>query len=224
VDKNFASHRGIAITQVAFKDDSRLVRDHLPSPNADGKPFHPALYHVLLDDAWLVSFQEQSLKSAIDQFLALKGGKEPPADEIVKVNSSLYLAPKAARDARSAIRYYLEWETQRRALQNEAILYPLYCAGLVARDASETDLRARAFQWYGFIPVSPDGAAYAYDAKNDEVLNKRHGTLRNPLVHAGPADDSPVAKLMEQLQTIRADLRFREDGVQTVLTVERKPK
>lgn len=224
VDRNFATHRGIAITQVAFKDDSRLVREHLPKPAADGKPWHPALYHAFVDDAWLVSFQEKSLVAAIDQFLALRDGKPAPPEEVVKVNNSLYLAPKAAHQARAALRYYLEWEMQRRALQNEAILYPLYRAGLVAADAPETDLRAKALKWYGFIPVSPDGAAYVFDVKNDEIANKRHGTVRNPLVHAGPADGSPTALLLEQLQTIRADLRFREDGVQTVLTIERKAK
>src|SRR5207244_514045 len=104
-----------------------------------------------------------------------------------------------------------------------AILHPLYRTGLLAKDASDADLRAKAFRWLGFIPVSPDGAAYRYDAKVNEVVNERHGSLRNPLMHAAPADGSLIAQLLEQLQTLRADFRFREDGVQTVLTMERKP-
>jgi hypothetical protein len=30
--------------------------------------------------------------------------------------------------------------------------------------------------------------------------------------------------LLDQLQTVRADLLFREDGIQTVLSVEKKPR
>jgi len=33
---------------------------------------------------------------------------------------------------------------------------------------------------------------------------------------------APLTRLLEQLRSIRADLRFREDGIHTVLTIERQ--
>jgi hypothetical protein len=35
------------------------------------------------------------------------------------------------------------------------------------------------------------------------------------------ADSSPLNQLLETLRSVRADLRFREDGIHTVLTLER---
>ena len=61
-------------------------------------------------------------------------------------------------------------------------------------------------------------------AKADEVRNARHGSPRRPQTHKELAEDAPLNRLLDQLRTIRADLRFREDGVHTVLTVDRQPK
>ena len=71
------------------------------------------------------------------------------------------------------------------------------------------------------MPVSPDGSPYRYDAKYDEVVNERHGSFRKPTLKATTADASPLNFLFDQLRSVRADLRFREDGIHTVLTVER---
>jgi hypothetical protein len=79
-------------------------------------------------------------------------------------------------------------------------------------------------RYLGFVPVSPDGAAYRYDARHDEVANARHGSYQKPRLHAGLDAGSPLRRFLEQLRTVRADLRFREDGVQTSVTIERKAK
>ncbi len=54
------------------------------------------------------------------------------------------------------------------------------------------------------------------------MVNQRHGSLRRPQLQAAVDADSPLGILLAQIHCVRADLRFREDGVQTVLTIDRK--
>jgi hypothetical protein len=136
----------------------------------------------------------------------------------------LYLSPAAAGQARATIRYYLEWETRRRALANEPLWYALFRAGVVADDSPEKVRHGAALRYLGFVPVSPEGAAYIYDRKMDEVVNRRHGSLRLPREHAGIDAGSPLDRLFDQFRTLRTDLRFREDGMHTVLTLQRRGK
>jgi hypothetical protein len=83
---------------------------------------------------------------------------------------------------------------------------------------------ATAMRFFGFLPVSPDGASDAYEAKTDEVVNRRHGSWRRPHWHAAIEPASPLGRLLDQFRTMRADLRFPEDGVNTTVTIERKGK
>ena len=131
-------------------------------------------------------------------------------------------APNGWEESVEALRYYLEWESQRRALPNCTAWYALDHCGLVAMDAPEKTRQAAALRYLGFVPVSPDGAAYSYDPRTDEVVNHRHGSPRRPQLQPGIADNSPLGRLLEQFRSVRADLRFREDGIHTTLTIERK--
>jgi hypothetical protein len=72
------------------------------------------------------------------------------------------------------------------------------------------------------VPVSPDETRYFLDVRTAEVVNARHGSLRQPRLHRDLDERSQLAALLEQLRTVRADLRFREDGVHTTVTLERK--
>ncbi len=81
-----------------------------------------------------------------------------------------------------------------------------------------------AERYYGFVPVSPDGAAYVYDRRTDEVRNERHGSPSRPKTPKTLAENAPIKQLLEQLRSIRADLRFREDGIHTTVTVDRQSK
>ncbi len=83
-------------------------------------------------------------------------------------------------------------------------------------------VRRKRMRYLGFVPVSPDGAAYVYDPRTDEIRNSRHGSLRQPRLHAALEDSSALGRLLDQFRTLRVDLRFREDGVNTVLTIERR--
>jgi hypothetical protein len=183
----------------------------------------PALYYALIDHGWYLSLSEAPIKDLIDRAVACTEGKTADAKtDAVQVNSSLYVAPQAAVRAKEFARFYLEWETQRRALANTTLFYPLYHTGLVAPDAAPAEARNAAMHYLGFVPVSADGAPYAYAPKTDEVVNERHGSRRQPRLNAGVEATSPLGRLLEQFLTIRADLRFREDGVNTVVTFDRR--
>jgi hypothetical protein len=203
----------------AIKPDYRGVTI-FSCPN-EGKPRY-TLYSALTDDGWYVSLSMASVKDLIDRSVTGKKGMEAAKDKAVQVNSSLHLAPRAARQAQGFLRFYLEWEVHRRALANAPLWYALYRGGLVKPGVREEIARATAENYLGFIPVSPDDAAYAYNIKTDEMVNRRHGTLRRPRLHAGIEPTSPLGRLLDQSQTLRADLTFREDGVQTGVTFERK--
>jgi hypothetical protein len=184
------------------------------------------LYHAVIGDAWYISSREASLKNLIDRSIARREGKEPVAkkEDLVPINGSLYLAPSAAQKAGDALRYYLEWECHRRALPNLPIWYALYRSGLVDERTPEKTRDATAMRLFGFVPVSPDGASYAYEAKTDEVVNRRHGSWRRPQWHAAIEPASPLGRLLDRFRAMRADLRFQEDGVNTTVTIERKGK
>lgn len=182
----------------------------------------PALYYALIDGGFYISLQEQPIKDLIDRSVARREGKEPEKKELVAINSALYLAPGAADQAKDLLRGYLEWESHRRALANEPIWYCLYRCGVVNDDMDAKTRRATAARLLAYVPVSPDEAAYRYERRTDEIVNTRHGSLRKPQFQAGVDPQSPLGQLLEQFRTVRADLRFREDGIHTVLTIERK--
>src|SRR6516162_9899808 len=105
-----------------------------------------------------------------------KAGKGPT----VSVNASLHLSPRSADKSLAALRQYLEWETHKRTLPNDALWYTLYRAGIVSDNTSEKEKNAAAMNFLGFIPVSPDDSPYKYDPARDEIINLRHGSLRQP--------------------------------------------
>jgi hypothetical protein len=201
-------------------------------PSGPGSPYRgvaifrctspPRFYTSLIGDVWYISLNEATLKRLIDRSLARRDGKGQPKKKTVEVNASLHVAPAAAVKARDALGLYLEWQTHRRSLVNGPIWYALDHGGLIPADAPEKTRRAQALRYLGFVPVSPDGAEFVYDRSADDVVNRRHGSLRRPDLHTDIDPSSPLAQLLEQLRTLRADLRFQEDGINTVLTIDRR--
>jgi hypothetical protein len=184
------------------------------------EPFLPAIYYAMIEGGFYLTPNEALLHDLIDR----AQDKGDDKAKVVQVNSSLYLSPAAAQSTRPLVEKYLEAQVRQQALANEPIWYALYRAGLVDAEADARQAQAAAGRWLGFVPASPDGSAYTYDRKTDEVVNKRYGSLRRPRESKTLAQDAPLRRLLDQLQSIRADLRFREDGIHTVLTVERQQK
>jgi hypothetical protein len=77
-------------------------------------------------------------------------------------------------------------------------------------------------RFLGCVPVSADGTGYRYDRQHAEVVNDRHGSHRKPQLHGSVAEQSELGKLLNEIKALRAELKFLDNGVQTVLTIERK--
>lgn len=183
------------------------------------KAFRPAIYYAMVDGALYLTLNEATLRDQIDRMTAKREGKE----QLVEINTSLFIAPAAAKLTRAVVERYFEMQNQKQALQASRAWYPLYHAGLIPDGATLSQRHALAERFYGYIPVSPDDAAFAYDRRLDEVRNERHGSPRKPVHHKGLAVNSPLHGLLDAFRTIRADLRFREDGIHTTLTIDRRP-
>ncbi len=217
------AHRGITITRLRF-DRASFLTDFLTRSSyaAKDRNFVPTLYHAKVNGAWYISTQENSLKETIDLALGRRDGKGPPAAK-VEVNSSLHISPRAASLAAETLQGYLAWETHKQALAAEPLWQALYGSGVLATDASAREAAATARKFLGFVPVSPDGTAYRFNRRAAEVVNARHGSMSQPRLNSTIAADSPLARLLEQVPSLRADLRFREDGIHTVVTLKREP-
>jgi hypothetical protein len=210
------AYKGVTLTRVRFDRDSQLVQYLYGEAVPEAKRIAPVVYHAKVDGFWYVSLSPDVLRDLIDRAAARRAGKGGTGEK-VEVNTSLYVAPEAAFDAAGALRAYLEWETFRRAVGNGPLWEALYRAGVT----DGTDADAAALRFYGFVPVSPDAAAYRYDRRTQEARNARHGSYGRPRLHDTVDEQSPLARLLGQLRHVRADLRFREDGVHTVVTLER---
>jgi hypothetical protein len=186
----------------------------------------PSLYYVLVDGGFYISLQEDCIKRVIDQAIAKREnkGKQPEAGQVVQLNSGLYLSPSAAQSAMQLVNLGLGFLTHEYTLENSSVYAPLYQAGLLAKDASAEEQRRLAFQYFGFIPVSPDGTAYQFDSVRQEVVNAVHGSLRQPKLPEKPVTDLPLQKMLAEVLNLRLDLRFREDGIHTVVTLNRQAK
>jgi hypothetical protein len=211
-------YKGASIVRV--QATRQAVAQLQPGAPRDREPAPPALYYALVDGVWYVSLQEQPIRDMIDR-AADRKDKPAAAPEGPNVNSRLYVAPAAAPQTLPLVRAYLEEQSRRRALANAPVWYAFERSGLLAgRD--DAGRRAVVQNYLGYVPVSPEGAPYRYDPRPDEVVNARHGSPRRPTPHKGVEPDSPLGRLLDQVRTLGVDLRFREDGIHTTITLERK--
>jgi hypothetical protein len=210
-------YKGVSIVRVQASPATAAQLLDLDG-RARPRRFQPAVYYAMIDGGFYLTLSEKMLQSLIDQMEARKKGEA----KTVPVNSSLYLAPGAAKEAGKLLRLGLEWRTRELALDNLWLWHTLYRCGVVAEKAEAAKAQETAYRYLGFVPVSPDRSAYRYDRARDEVVNERHGSLSKPASPKTRADQEPLTQLLEQLRSIRADLRFREDGIQTVVTIERR--
>jgi hypothetical protein len=214
-------YKGTTIARVKSRPQPEGPR-LIAGPNAGRQPDF-AFYYALIDGAFYVSLRDAPIKDLVDRSIALKE-KGDQAGPTVEASASLHLAPGAAVQAKGLLTLYLEWEAHRRAQQSNRLLYALFHSN-VATSANASDVvEAAAMQYLGYVPVSPDLAPFGYSSKYDEVSNERHGTLRKPKLHSAVDPGSPSGQLLQQLTSIRADLRFREDGIHTTVTLRKNVK
>jgi hypothetical protein len=210
-------YRGVSIVRIQATPAGREMLGPVVREGRGRKEaFLPALYYAMIDGGFYLTLNEEMLRRLIDEAVAKRDGKGT-----VEVASSLYLAPAAAEQTKGLLRRFLEHQTHEQARTALPIWYALYRAGIVAGDAKPEQALEAAYRYLGYVPVSPDGTGYRYDRAHDEVANERHGSFRKPTLQKTTAEGSPLNFLLDQLRTVRADLRFREDGIHTVLTIER---
>jgi hypothetical protein len=214
-------YRGIPITKVTFASDSKLAKLlKVNRAGMKGERIRPVFYHALIGDGWYVSGSEPCLKEQIDRFVTARKGARNGGS--IPINSTLLVRPGAAVKADAALRFFLEWESHRRALTNGPIWYALFRCGLVKETMTEREKLAAAMHYLGYLPITPEHARYSYVPQRDEVDNPRHGSYRQPILHSTLDANSSVKKLLEEFRTLRADLRFRSDGIHTTLIMERR--
>jgi hypothetical protein len=184
--------------------------------------FLPAIYYALVDGGWYASLQEQPIKDMIDRAEARKKQPANVKAEARQVNSAFYLSPAVGTATKDYVRGLIEKESHRRALLNNPVWYGFQRAGMLTGNESEAVRQAVLYRYLGYVPVSPDGAAYVYDPRADEMTNVRHGSARRPAQRPALDSNSRLGQLLEKTLDITADLRFREDGVHTSVTIRRK--
>jgi hypothetical protein len=212
-------YKDVSIVRIKSRPQPKGAR-LIEGPEGDRMP-NFAIYYALIDSAFYVSLREEPIKDLIDRSIALKE-KGANGKLSVEASASLHIAPGAAVQARELLTLYLEWEAHRRAQQSNRLLYALFRSNVASGAESSEAVEAAALQFLGYVPVSPDLAPFSYDPKYDEVANQRHGTLRKPKLNTGA--DSVAGQLLRQITSVRADLRFREDGVHTTVTLRREGK
>jgi hypothetical protein len=225
------AYRGVTISRARFDPNSGLARSLNNDSVPPAKRFVPVLYHGRVEGAWYASFSEAALKEQIDRATERPpvraterpGGTEPAkAQAPAGANEALYVAPKAAVQAREGLGFFLEWESHKRALANAPLWHVLFRCGLLGEQPTERELREAALRYFGYVPLPPDGSTYRYDARTDEVVNSRHGTRRQPVLHEGVDAKSLLGQLLEEFRSVRAELRLGDEGLHTMVTIERQ--
>jgi hypothetical protein len=158
----------------------------------------------------------------IDRSVLRKEGKLKEVADEREVNTVLYVVPSALKAGKDGVRLLLEYETHKKALASNLRWQPFYRAGLLDEKTGAAAKKDLAMRFLGYVPISPDLSPEFYDVKRDEVFSKRHGSLRQPRLAAGIDAGSPLGKLLDELALLRADLRFREDGLYTTVTLRRR--
>lgn len=210
-------YRGVKINGRKLTGDDPITRE--VNPPGEKARFHPTFYYAEFGKGLYFAFRPEPLKEMIDQHKDGGNGKKPDGEE---VNAALRVLPRLAEHARDALQMYFEWQTHRRALPSNAVWYALQRSRILPDGASDEQRRAAARHYLGYLPVSPDGSAYRYDPRADEVVNRRHGSWRQPTLWPSLAADAPLQTVLDRAEALQFQLRFREDGVHTTITWEKR--
>jgi hypothetical protein len=226
------SYEGVEIRHIPIsKEKFRELLPHLKRWLSENQALAPLAAHLptedppetaysaLIEDGYYLSLSEGALRGLVDA----ANQRRKRGGEGERRNAGLLLNPTPPRAAGS-LRLWLEWETHRRALANNAAWEALLQGRAVRPGASARDRDDAAYRLLGFTPVSPDGAGYVIDVRTATVSNRRHGSYRAWTLHTDLDGRSPLRTLLGQLKAVRSDLRFCEDGIHTTLTLQRQLK
>jgi hypothetical protein len=170
-----------------------------------------AFYTAQIGDGWYTGLSEKALKSRIDTWRKRASEKGDPAA------AGLFLSTRRPGMA-ATLDMLLEMQTRQKAHAANVMWQALYEAGVVTPRMSDAQREQVALRLWGFVPSAPDGSRASWDADTRQVRNLRHGTWRLPASHTRLDTKSPLARFIRRFESLQADLRFREDGIHTVIT------
>ncbi|MCS7167574.1 MAG: hypothetical protein RMI91_06115 [Gemmatales bacterium] len=216
---------GYKIVAIRPVPNEWLDRWFNPPDTPEKDRFTPGIYYTTVGNMFYVSLREDILRQIIDWHVAQKKAKAKPGatalGKTVEAHMVLQLSPQAAKRLWPVAMWYVETEIAASAINNTALLYPLWRGKIVPYEAREQQLYDAAYRLYGFAPISPDQSKVVFDEKRDLVVNEKHGSVSEPWFPRQPTPDSPVGQLLHSVRNVRASLEFRLDGAYTVLTIER---
>mgnify|MGYP001282348940 CR=1 FL=1 len=195
-------YKGVKIVRI--QATSQGARQFLGA--RDKEPFLPAVYYALVDGAWYASLQVQPIKDMID-----RAAERPanPISESPQVNSAAYLSPAAAEATRSYVLGVAERAARSQDRANGLIWFAFYRGGLIDGGTPAATRRDVLHRWLGAVPATPDVAEFRLDSRTGLAVPEKTAA-------------SPLAKLLAEIADIRADLRFREDGVETTVEIRHR--
>jgi hypothetical protein len=178
-----------------------------------------ALFATTIDMSLYISSNIDAVRKLISQSQEKKGDRGKERDDEREINMRLTLTPEKAREAAGLL---FEYEDHALTLLNNEVWNCFYRTGVLTADTPEKERLAAVRQFLGYLPVSPTGSAYTFDPRTGEVVNRRHGSYRNPTLHKDVERDSDLGRFLDRLRSVRAELRFQENGITAWLTVDRK--
>jgi hypothetical protein len=175
-----------------------------------------ALYVAAAGEALHISASPDMIRKQID---AAKAEKRPAKVKTSRDSSiAVSLSPRNARRAAAAL---LDYESHRLALLNNQAWNCFYQTGLLSGPADKPASQRLLRHFLGYVPVSPDDSSYVQHRLHGEVINRRHGSLGSPIRHSAVAPNSDPGRLLDDIRALRVELRFQNNGLHSVLTIER---
>ncbi len=193
-------HRGVGIARIGFnqKEDSFF-----------GSTFEGIeLFYSIAGGALVVSPSELVVRKIIDQRLDGKGvkglGENPSGSQL-----TFDVGGDAGGAMWTTMTWLLEMATLDDGTHGGRATAEALMRGAPDRAADAAAMRALAIAYFGAVPVSPDGGAYAMTT--DGLRDPMRGTLHAPVWPKLPVDDSPVARIVRSIKQVRTELGFDEE-------------
>ncbi|MCH7728621.1 MAG: hypothetical protein IH991_19375, partial [Planctomycetes bacterium] len=108
------------------------------------------------------------------------------------------------------------------ALLNNQVLNCFHRTGLLKRGTDVSSATQTSRHFLGYVPVSADDSPYQYEARLGEVVNRRHGSFSRPTRHGRVEPASEPGTLLDQIKAFQVEMQFRDNGLDSVLTIERR--
>ena len=219
--RTYRHHRGVKYAMDPVTEDmSDIVTQYIHSrvpilkdlPKGVLRP--KQVYATKVRDGYYFGLDAANMKRRID--FALRN--EKPGDG-EGVHAALHLTPPGGKGGK-ALAAYIDWRTHVTTQATLAQWEGFYAAGLVAPGLKPAARDAVVRRLLGYVPVSGDGTASSWRAKEGRMVNEHHGTLASPSFRGKLPVDAPMANLLRTLRCVDAGLRFREDGLHTTITLD----